>query len=308
MKEIYKDTDLREALKRKYADTPQLPADFMTKMQEEALSHSLPNRERRKRVLRWIAAAACLLIIIGVGVNNKFFRITDVPSQDVTKPGTMMAHQTETAADETLPTSSPKPADELSEGSGLTVQSLQTEQQSTANEQKEVTDKSEPERKPQVEPVTTTNVHYAAQSLADDSTYQAPSRMNAFIAKIADYNKVKGVPLECTSDCNGNDIVNTAYVFQDTKELDLFARLLQAACWYDSKTPGYLLRFSNQQFYFTLKDQRKGEKYLWMAERLVDGRILLLSSHSPIASKVSTACYQSYRDQLTHINTSTIQF
>ena len=308
MKEIYKDTDLREALKRKYADTPQLPADFMTKMQEEALSHSLPNRERRKSVLRWIAAAACLLIIIGVGVNNKFFRITDVPSQDVTKPGTMMAHQTKTTADETLPTSSPKPADELSEGNGLTVQSLQTEQQLTTDEQKEVADKSEPEHKPQVEPVTTSNMHYAAQSLADDSTYQAPSRMNAFIAKIADYNKVKGVPLECTSDCNGNDIVNTAYVFQDTKELDLFARLLQAACWYDSKTPGYLLRFSNQQFYFTLKDQRKGEKYLWMAERLVDGRILLLSSHSPIASKVSTACYQNYRDQLTHINTSTIQF
>ena len=25
----YKDTDLREALRRKYADTPQLPADFM---------------------------------------------------------------------------------------------------------------------------------------------------------------------------------------------------------------------------------------------------------------------------------------
>ena len=60
--------------------------------------------------------------------------------------------------------------------------------------------------------------------------------------------------------------------------------------------------------YFTLKDQHKGEKYLWMAERLVDGRILLLSSHSPIASKVSAACYQNYLEQLTHIHTNTIQF
>ena len=40
VKERYKDTDLREALKRKYADTPQLPADFITKMQEETLTHS----------------------------------------------------------------------------------------------------------------------------------------------------------------------------------------------------------------------------------------------------------------------------
>ena len=276
VKERYKDTDLREALKRKYADTPQLPADFITKMQEETLTHSLPNRERRKSVLRWIAAAACLLIIIGVGINYKFFRITDVPSQNATMSESMMAHQTKTAVDEeTLSSSSSKPADEQSVGNGLAVRSMQTEQQLTAHKQKEVTDKSEPERKVQVEATTSTpNLHYAAQSLAYDSTYQAP----------------------------------TAYVFQDTKELDLFARLLQAACSYDSKTPGYLLRFSNKQFYFTLKDQHKGEKYLWMAERLVDGRILLLSSHSPIASKVSAACYQNYLEQLTHIHTNTIEF
>ena len=310
VKERYKDTDLREALKRKYADTPQLPADFITKMQEETLTHSLPNRERRKSVLRWIAAAACLLIIIGVGINYKFFRITDVPSQNATMSESMMAHQTKTAVDEeTLSSSSSKPADEQSVGNGLAVRSMQTEQQLTVKEQKEVTDKSEPERKVQVEATTSTpNLHYAAQSLTYDSTYQAPSKMNAFIDKIAEYNKVKGVTLDCTSDCDGNNVVNTAYVFQDTKELDLFARLLQAACSYDSKTPGYLLRFSNKQFYFTLKDQYKGEKYLWMAERLVDGRILLLSSHSPIASKVSAACYQNYLEQLTHIHTNTIQF
>ena len=310
VKERYKDTDLREALKRKYADTPQLPADFITKMQEEALTHSLPDRERRKSVLRWIAAAACLLIIIGVGINYKFFRITDVPSQNATMSESMMAHQTKTAVDEeTLSSSSSKPADEQSVGNGLAVRSMQTEQQLTAHKQKEVTDKSEPERKVQVEATASTpNLHYAAQSLAYDSTYQAPSKMNAFIDKIAEYNKVKGVTLDCTSDSDGNNVVNTAYVFQDTKELDLFARLLQAACSYDSKTPGYLLRFSNKQFYFTLKDQHKGEKYLWMAERLVDGRILLLSSHSPIASKVSAACYQNYLEQLTHIHTNTIQF
>jgi hypothetical protein len=310
VKERYKDTDLREALKRKYADTPQLPADFITKMQEETLTHSLPNRERRKSVLRWIAAAACLLIIIGVGINYKFFRITDVPSQNATMSESMMAHQTKTAVDEeTLSSSSSKPADEQSVGNGLAVRSTQTEQQLTVKEQKEVTDKSEPERKVQVEVATSTpNMNYAAQSLTYDSTYQAPSKMNAFIDKIAEYNKVKGVMLDCTSDCDGNNVVNTAYVFQDTKELDLFARLLQAACSYDSKTPGYLLRFSNKQFYFTLKDQHKGEKYLWMAERLVDGRILLLSSHSPIASKVSAACYQNYLEQLTHIHSNTIQF
>ena len=33
MDKRYNDTDLREALHRKYADTPQLPADFMAKME-----------------------------------------------------------------------------------------------------------------------------------------------------------------------------------------------------------------------------------------------------------------------------------
>lgn len=32
MNEKYKDTDLREALRRKYADTPKLPADFMREL------------------------------------------------------------------------------------------------------------------------------------------------------------------------------------------------------------------------------------------------------------------------------------
>jgi len=84
--------------------------------------------------------------------------------------------------------------------------------------------------------------------------------------------------------------------------------LLQAACWYDSKTPGYLLNFTRQQFFFTLKDLRKGEKYLWVAERLMDGRILLFSTHSPIETEISSACYQTYREQLTHTNPSTLQF
>ena len=40
-----KDTDLREALHRKYAETPKLPADFMTKMEEKlkATPTSVPN-------------------------------------------------------------------------------------------------------------------------------------------------------------------------------------------------------------------------------------------------------------------------
>ena len=61
----YQDTDLREALRRKYSETPQLPADFMVKMQQRMEE---PKPVAKIRALwRWMAAAACILLIIGIG-------------------------------------------------------------------------------------------------------------------------------------------------------------------------------------------------------------------------------------------------
>ena len=61
----YQDTDLREALRRKYSGTPQLPADFMVKMQQRMEE---PKPVAKTRALwRWMAAAACMLLIIGIG-------------------------------------------------------------------------------------------------------------------------------------------------------------------------------------------------------------------------------------------------
>lgn len=67
MKERYNDTDLREALRRKYSDTPQLPADFMAGMKQRMEE---PKQAPKSRMpWRWMAAAACLLLIIGIGIT-----------------------------------------------------------------------------------------------------------------------------------------------------------------------------------------------------------------------------------------------
>ncbi len=68
MKERYNDTDLREALRRKYSDTPQLPSDFMASMKQrmEADVHEDQKPAPTIRRWRWMAAA-CLLFIIGIG-------------------------------------------------------------------------------------------------------------------------------------------------------------------------------------------------------------------------------------------------
>ena len=79
MNKTYKDTDLREALRRKYSDTPQLPADFMAKMEERLDAKPVA---KTRRLWTWIAAAACFLLIIGIGITTMKDRATQ-PAQKI---------------------------------------------------------------------------------------------------------------------------------------------------------------------------------------------------------------------------------
>jgi hypothetical protein len=71
---IHKDTDLREALRRKYANTPQIPADFserLMKRMEESVSTKKP---RHRHV--WLYAtigtiAASFLLLLTIPYINK---------------------------------------------------------------------------------------------------------------------------------------------------------------------------------------------------------------------------------------------
>ena len=282
------DKDLREALSRREArrTKPEVPADFCDGIMQEIV----PRRSRRP-LWRWVAVAASLLLLIGIGVAL-------VPFNKQTEAGSLIVQ-----------TVQPVRTDSTGAPSKQTVKSAQAVSTTTSPTPKPVTiTPKAPVDTVAVSLHTDPNLHYAAYSPEEDSTYQAPSRMVEFITKIADYNKVKAVPLMCSIGSSDSTAVSMAYVFEDKEELNLFGRLLQAACWYDSKTPGYLLNFSHQQFFFTLKDLRKNEKYLWIAERLIGGRILLFCTHSPIEADVSSVCYQNYREQLMHTNYSTSNF
>ena len=282
------DKDLREALSRRETrrTKPEVPADFCDGIMQEIV----PRRSRRP-LWRWVAVAASLLLLIGIGVAL-------VPFNKQTEAGSLIVQ-----------TVQPVRTDSTGTPSKQTVKSAQAVCTTISPSPKPVTiTPKAPVDTVAVSLHTDPNLHYAAYSPEEDSTYQAPSRMVEFITKIADYNKVKAVPLMCSIGSSDSTAVSMAYVFEDKEELNLFGRLLQAACWYDSKTPGYLLNFSHQQFFFTLKDLRKNEKYLWIAERIIGGRILLFSTHSPIEADVSSVCYQNYREQLMHTNYSTSNF
>ena len=61
----YKDTDLREALRRKYADTPQMPADLSERlMKRMETTREKPKRRYWPYIAAAIAAAASILLLI----------------------------------------------------------------------------------------------------------------------------------------------------------------------------------------------------------------------------------------------------
>ena len=271
-----------------------------------------PKRARVADMRWWMAVAASLIIIIGIGAIWMLDSGQPEPPQlavgrSVVVPASSVVADLQSATKES---GDPKSPAKKASGELKSPATTKANIEESKSSHLVANDFIRPEGKAERKSHTTVapSLHYAAYSPAEDSTYQAPSRMVEFITKIADYNKVKAVPLTCSIGSDDSTAVSMAYVFEDKEELNLFGRLLQAACWYDSKTPGYLLNFSHQQFFFTLKDLRKNEKYLWIAERIIGDRILLFSSHSPIGADVSSVCFQNYREQLTHTNYSTLNF
>ena len=296
MNKQYKDTDLREALRRKYADTPQLPPGFMDDMKGQMNAPMV----RPVRRWWWVAAAACVLLIIGIG-------ITMLPSEDTMPTVPNVIAKVERSQVPAVVANQEQPKKDE-------VPSQKAINEKAANKK---TDKKQPAKKqnnklqddgqhqkaipvgPTVSPTYTDHLHYASTELTKDTLpYQNPARVDEFIAKMAAYNHVKQGELQCTQPA-GSNVVSSVYVFPDNKEIDVFGRLLQVACWYSDETPGYLLSFSHQQFFFELKDMRQQLQYRWIAER-VNGKILLYGTHAPLGTKESPACYQEYRDELMH--------
>lgn len=241
---------------------------------------------------RWTAAAACLLIIIGMGGA---MWLKEEPQQSMIAEATIakkennenvIEHSTQEITK--MVTTKRKPSTENSPMVSPSHKGPNPATDNPSDSPEKTNDINEPE-----------NLHYVAVKVTDEIPYQDPARVDEFIAKLADFNEVEVVLLDCDLDNNDSTVVSKAYVFEDSKELDLFGRLLQVAYWYDSKTPGYLLNYTHQQLYFTLKDMRRGQKYLWIAERINGGRILLQSTRSVIDVIPSAACHQDYRNKLT---------
>ena len=285
---------------------PDIPEDWQAvrlmlgelTMGEAEYDDIMARRQKKAPVVRmhrrWIAVAASLLLLIGIGITLWMQKDDGTPMPEktlVVKPH-VARNPRPTYIDTTdLRTSAP------STHVARPVRTLRTQR----------THLTDSAYAPDVS-IPSSNFHYAAHIQTEDTVpYQDPARVDEFIAKLADYYNVKQGELQC-SVTQDSCVASTVYVFPDLKEIDVFGRLLQVACWYSDETPGYHLNFSHRQFFFELKDMRKQLQYRWIAER-VNGKILLYSTCAPIEVVVSSACYQEYLDELMHtksINSKTL--
>ena len=335
-----KDTNLRKALAHREGRRPVMPADL-----NERVMASVANDGHRGRVVRRWIAAACVLVVAGIGVtlmvdkkgSGEEMMTAKVENVSFPTPSPAKDKKEDAAPSTTIKKnsaslgSSKNGTDNSENASPSPVKVLKKESvlyPSSIQEKKSVNLDNERRHEYEIPvttpyPMTNGDVGYLryASATTDSVTYRSPSLFDEFIAKMADYNGVERVSLDCADnrevsisgngrkdkgsdggsskkEDNKTKVESAVYVFPVNNEVDVFGRLLQMACWYDSKTPGYLLSFSRQQFFFCINDVRQGEKYLWTAERIAGDRILVYSTHSPMEVAVSSTCYQEYKEQL----------
>ena len=293
---------LAEMPKREYDLDAWLAEDETAKFDRIVSEQRVPSSktaENKQRTLwRWVAAAACFLLIIGIGLHYQFEE--PVVTSDVTLGNTARYLKQQVplpkVTSEPTPEPTPKPSTPQTD-SGHTiaapVRTPRTESPLPTEKDSAPYGKISASQDP--------NIHYASNDLTKDTIpYQDPARVDDFITKLAEYHKVKQGEMTCSQPIDSS-VVSSVYVFPDKDDINLFNRLLQVACWYNSKTPGYHLNFSQQQFFFELKDMRRQLQYRWIAER-INGCILFYSTQAPIGAKESSACYQQYRDELMYQN------
>lgn len=264
----------------------------------EALDSLLQPKRKNKRaiLLPWIAAA-CVVGLVIMLLRPSAEKDIDTPhiakvlpkvaEPQVRQPETMTTTKSEEWFKE-------KPVSSIKSKKTNAGKSSEQEVSRSENENEDV-EIIVPDDEPRA--------YAASKENTDDERYQDPAKMDEYIAKLAEINNVNKVSLKDASQ-KDSTMTATLYVFQDSKELDLFGKLLQVACWYKSDSPGYYLNFSQLQFLFQLKDMKKSRSYMWQAER-IGHQILVYMVRVPIGAKINSANYKEYRQKLIQQNNMT---
>ena len=284
----YNDTDLRKALERTEAKRrpAEVPDDFLANVLDEIESESKP---KTIKIWRWVAAAACIAVVVGLGA------IIALNRQTTPQPAVAIIADTSSSIDQTPS----QPAIAETEITPEPVAAPEPKPEPTPAKPKRQHKKAQPKTAPD-------NQQQVAETITQekDPDYVSPELLDALISKMADNQKAAKRVLDCGHE---HDSTTTEMVYLFPKNSgDIMGRLLMSAAHYNENTDGYFLNYSQQQFFFTLNDEHTGKNYLWIAEKTDDGRVMLYTFQSPIGSDLGSECYHDYHNKQLYSNMNTI--
>ncbi len=284
----YNDTDLRKALERTESKRrpAEVPDDFLANVLDEIEPEAKP---KTIKLWRWVAAAACIAIVVGLGA------IIALNRQTTPQPAVAIIADTSSSIDQTPS----QPAIAETEIAPEPVAAPEPKPEPAPAKPKRQNKKAQPKPAPD-------NQQQVAETTTQekDPDYVSPELLDALISKMADNQKAAKRVLDCGHE---HDSTTTEMVYLFPKNSgDIMGRLLMSAAHYNENTDGYFLNYSQQQFFFTLNDEHTGKNYLWIAEKTDDGRIMLYSFQSPIGSELGSECYHDYHNKLLYNNMNTI--
>ena len=276
--------DLRKAIKR--AEQKRKPAtvpdDFVDSVLSQIEAETQP-RPKTVKLWRWVAAAACIAILLGVGtilfLNQKPApqpTIGAISDTSVTIPTEPL--QPQVAEIEIVPESEPN------------YEPIPEPKPTPKPPVKKPSPKPQPQPQPVVENVP---------QQADRKPSASPVKMDELISSLAQMQGAEKKEFDCETD-------EAVYVFEDNDDLNLFGRLILAASNYPNDTEGYFLNYSAEKFFFCIDDETSGDGYLWTAEKTDNGKIMLYCSHSPNGIADESDCYKNFARKITYGNMNTI--
>ena len=308
----FNDNDIREALRRSEAkrQPAEVPDDFLANVMGKIDAETEPEHKTIK-LWRWVAAAACIALVAGIGTAILFVdrNIQDsVMTAEIVNEGNTEIQQSTTVNTDTVtePAVTPEPKYVVPKQKAKPKPSpnpnpnLRMERPTYAT--------NEPAAAAATSDSTSANntvlTTFAENQTGNNNDYLDPALMDEFLMKMAEFQGVNKIKSEC-SDTNDSPFDESFYVFPVKQDYDVLGRFLLMASKYSNTTPGYIFNNSEQQIFFTIDDEPNGLNYLWIAERIGDSKIMIYSVHAPIDIEYKSDCYQQFYDDLTFANFNT---
>ncbi len=278
----FNDKDIREALRRKEnkRQRAEVPDDFLKNVLDAIEEEKQP---KTFKLWRFVAAAAGLALLIGIGTAVFFSGVNNQPEENLLV--------------EIDTVKIPQPQVEE-------VVSVENEEPPLKVEQpkKQPVKKQKPKKQAEIQQTV------AEKTLQEEpvKTSPEPSKMDEAISKMAEFQHAEKHVFDCNPD-DGNEVKELLYVFEENDDFDLMGNLLISACNFDEKADGYFLNYAENKFFFCLNDVKNGRTYTWIADKFYDGQILLYCTNAPLGTVSSSDCYLSYykKTSLKNMNTYT---